>query len=547
MRLPATTSWLNPTSAKGLVFVLSGLFVLAAPQVALPSLRVLLAGTLLVVAISNLWGHALVRDSAHGRSRALLAAAAAAGMLMVPHETLRTIELIFVAYLASIGVLAVRRGLSGGGDGDSRVHIGSGMTLFAAAFAIFALPNEVISLTVVAGALTAVMMGLLMLKWGLSPRADSLEVTGRGFASEVLQHWLGDRDVGTERREAIAETLYFEGPERRQKVASYVTMLALSVAIASLAVLQDSTAVIIGAMLIATLMAPIMGCAAGLVAGWRNRVVTSLGVVFASVASAVGLAWILASWIPGLVPLDANSQVLSRASPTLLDMAVALAAGAAGAYATVDKRVSQSLTGVAVAVALVPPLSVVGVALEAGRIHAAGGAFLLFATNLVSIIVASAVVFVLVGFSPARKILEDRKTIADLMSAVAVAAILIMVPLGLSGRGIIEASQRYGRVHEEVGLWLGPDSTLKLDRIDARPGEATILLSGSGEVPDIAGLEQALAQSLGRQMSVTVEYFSSVIVTSGGQASEAEAPVAGWDGETPPSQDGNNEGSGVHQ
>jgi uncharacterized hydrophobic protein (TIGR00271 family) len=203
-------------------------------------------------------------------------------------------------------------------------------------------------------------------------------------------------------------------------------------------------------MLIAPLMTPIMGVAAGLVAGWRSRVMASLAVVAASVASAIGLAWVLASWIPDLVPLEANSQVLSRASPTLLDMAVALVAGAAGAYATVNERVSQSLTGVAIAVALVPPLSVVGVALEAGQLQAAGGAFLLFATNLVSIIVASMVVFVLVGFSRVGKIIDGRRSIADLMSLVAVAAILIMVPLGLSGRSVIEASQRTGRVQRQV-------------------------------------------------------------------------------------------------
>jgi uncharacterized hydrophobic protein (TIGR00271 family) len=526
---------------KGAAYAVGGLIVLVAPGVALPALRFLLAGTLLVVALGNLWGHALVRDSSHGRTRALLAGAAAIGLLAGPHETLRTIEFVMTAYLACLGVLAVLHGLSRGRDGDPRVDIGRGMTLFAAAVAILALPSEVFSITVVVGAVWALLTGLAMLRLGLKLGRDSLETTGRGFASEVLRHWLGERDIGIERRQAIADTLYFEGTDSRRKIVSYVTMLALSVAIASLAVLQDSTAVIIGAMLIAPLMTPIMGCAAGLVAGWRNRVVTSLGVIVASVVTAVGLAWILASWVPGLVPLDANYQVLSRASPTLLDMAVALAAGAAGAYATVDSRVSQSLTGVAIAVALVPPLSVVGVTLEAGRFHAAGGAFLLFTTNLVSIIIASMVVFVLVGFSPARKILEERKTIADLVSAVTVAAILIMVPLGLSGRGIIEASQRYGRVHEEVGQWLGPDSTLKLDRIEIRPGEAIVLLSGSGEVPDIARLEQALAQRLGRQLPVTVEYFSSVIVTSAGQVSAVGVSVEGKDEEAGAVQDGSPE------
>jgi len=543
-------SRLNPTVVKGAAYAGVGLFVLAAPEVAMPALRFLLAGTLLVVAAGNLWGHARVQDSAHGRARAVLALAAAVAILAAPRETLRVVELIVVGSLAVAGLLATQRGLSRRREEGPHTDIGRGMMLLAEAAVVLVLPSEMVSLAVVAASVAAVMVGLVMVTWSLKWGAEHPEAAGRGFALEVLRHWLTDRDLGPKRRQAIADTLYFEEPDRRLKIASYVTMLVLSVAIASLAVLQDSTAVVIGAMLIAPLMTPIMGVAAGLVAGWRSRVVASLAVVAASVASAIGLAWVLASWIPELVPLDANSQVLSRASPTLLDMAVALAAGAAGAYATVNERVSQSLTGVAIAVALVPPLSVVGVALEAGQLQAAGGAFLLFATNLVSIIVASMVVFVLVGFSRVGKIIDGRRSIADLMSLVAVAAILIMVPLGLSGRSVIEASQRTGRVQRQVTEWLGPDSTLRVDRVRTRPGEAIVLLSGSGEVPKIAALERALQQNLGRHMSVTVEYVPSKILTAADQDREADTHAAAASEthgatELTPTQNGSSDESGA--
>jgi uncharacterized hydrophobic protein (TIGR00271 family) len=524
---------LNPTVVKGAAYAGAGLFVLVAPDLAVPSLRFLLAGILVVVAISSLWGHTLVRDSAHGRLRGILALAAAAGILAAPAEAQRTAELIIAAYLAATGALAVRRGLGQRRHGAPRADIGRGATLLAAAVVVVTLPNEMFSLAVIATAVVAVLIGLLMLRWGLASLNAGHEAAGRGFALEVLQLWLSGHDLGRERREAIADTLYFGGADRSRKIASYVTMLALSVTIATLAVLQDSTAAIIGAMLIAPLMTPIMGCAAGLVAGWRRRVVASLGVVTVSVASAIGLAWVLASWIPALVPLYANSQVHSRTSPTLLDMAIALAAGAAGAYATVDERVSQSLTGVAIAVALVPPLSVVGVALEAGQLQSAGGAFLLFATNLVSIILASTVVFVLVGFSPVKEIHKHRTTITDLMATVAVAAILIMVPLGLSGRGVIEASTRNDRAQRRVAEWLGPDSTLKLDRVTLRPGEAIVVVSGNGEVPEIAVLEQALGESLGGRISVTVEHFPSEVLTSAGQERDAAAADARQHEEAP--------------
>jgi len=91
MDKPTSQPRLNPTVVKGVAYAAAGLFVLVAPEVAMPALRFLLAGILLVVAISNLWGHTLIRDSAHGRSRAFLALATAIGLLAAPHETVPTI------------------------------------------------------------------------------------------------------------------------------------------------------------------------------------------------------------------------------------------------------------------------------------------------------------------------------------------------------------------------------------------------------------------------------------------------------------------------
>jgi uncharacterized membrane protein HdeD (DUF308 family) len=86
---------LNPTVVKGAVYSAAGLSVLVAPEVAMPVLRFLLAGTMLAVAVSNLWGHSRVQDSAHGRARGLLALATAVGILAAPRETQRTFELMW--------------------------------------------------------------------------------------------------------------------------------------------------------------------------------------------------------------------------------------------------------------------------------------------------------------------------------------------------------------------------------------------------------------------------------------------------------------------
>ena len=156
-----------------------------------------------------------------------------------------------------------------------------------------------------------------------------------------------------------------------------------------------------------------------------------------------------------------------------------------------------------------------------------------FGFGLLLYLVASVVVFILVGFSPIRNVLEGSKAISDFVTVVAVAAILIMVPLGLSGRGVIEASTRNDRAQRRVAEWLGPDSTLKLDRVTLRPGEAIVVVSGNGEVPEIAVLEQALGESLGGRISVTVEHFPSEVLTSAGQERDAAAADARQHEEAP--------------
>jgi len=505
----------NPAVVKGSTFTVAGLVILAAPHAAELMLRFLVGGCLLVVSASDLWGHHRGRDSAHGPLRAFLGLVSGLALLVAPGVTVRFVELVVAGYLAGIGLLALRRWF----DRDTKaedvsINAWKGAVEVAIAVLILILPGVLFSLALVSVAVCGVVVGLVMLVWGLRSGPENSEVANRGMAVEIFRCWLYDQDLGPDRRAEIADTLYFEGPNRRAKITSYVFMLLLSVAIASLAVLQDSTAVIIGAMLVAPLMTPIMGCAAGIVAGWRVRVLTSFAVVAASVVTAIGLAWILASWIPALVPLGVNSQVLSRSSPTLLDMAIALAAGAAGAYATIDDRVSSSLTGVAVAVALVPPLGVVGVSLQAGHVQAAFGAFLLFATNLVSIILASMAVFVLIGFSPVKKILEDRKSVADLVSMVAVATLLIMVPLGLTGKGVLQNSDRARRAQRQTEAWLGAESSVQLVRVTTHGEQVNVLLTGSGEVPSVAELEGALAHSFGVPVKVIVEHFPSVVITS---------------------------------
>ena len=189
--------------------------------------------------------------------------------------------------------------------------------------------------------------------------------------------------ISPEERRAVLDAVALR--QTKASLWRFAVLQILAVTIAVMGLVTDSAAVVIGAMLVAPLMSPIMGVAASLSMGWIARAARTMLLVLVAAAGSVALAYLLTSFVPGS---GLTAEVLARTSPGATDMVVALAAGLAGAYATVRPNVSASLAGVAVAVALVPPLAAVGVALQAGEMGLAQGALLLFFTNLSAIVLA---------------------------------------------------------------------------------------------------------------------------------------------------------------
>lgn len=194
-------------------------------------------------------------------------------------------------------------------------------------------------------------------------------------------------------------------PEARQRArqriiepsrpsASYYLLACLSAVIATFGLLANSTAVVIGAMLVAPLMGPIFGIALALSTGDRNLLKTALFAELIGIILAIGLPAVI-----GLIPLrpDFGSEILARTQPTIYDVLIALASGLAGAYALVDEKISPALPGVAIATALVPPLAACGLNIAAGNWALGWGAFLLFLVNFVAIEFAAATIFMLSG------------------------------------------------------------------------------------------------------------------------------------------------------
>ncbi len=206
----------------------------------------------------------------------------------------------------------------------------------------------------------------------------------------------------------------------------YYVLMVLAAAIASVGLLQNSTAVIIGAMLVAPLMNPILAMAMGMVIGDLR----TLSVGTEAVIKGATMAILVAVLLVVISPIDEpTSEILSRTQPNILDLLVALFSGLAAGYSVSRKEVSGALPGVAIAAALVPPLSVVGYGVAIANFEVAFGALLLFITNLIAIILAAAVIFLALNFQPARMAMgELRKNLRlTLFSLLGISAILLVI------------------------------------------------------------------------------------------------------------------------
>lgn len=274
----------------------------------------------------------------------------------------------------------------------------------------------------------------------------------------------------------------------------FAVLMFLSSMVAAIGLLQNSAAVVIGAMMIAPLMAPIMGIAACLIMGWGRRLLTGLALVSMSTLGAIAVGWFFATVLTA-AGTELPSQVVERSSPDIRDLLVALGAGAAGAYATVHKKISGALPGVAVAVALVPPLAAIGVLLGYGQPQLARGATLLFLTNLIGIVLMAAVVFLLTGFVPKRRFRTHRRWIVGSVTMTAMCT--LAVTLILTPR-FIEISSRAHDLKiatQTITELLGSGS--RLSHIAISGGTVRADITGDVAPPPVGEVAATLSRALG--------------------------------------------------
>ncbi|NDJ52593.1 MAG: DUF389 domain-containing protein [Chloroflexi bacterium] len=287
---------------------------------------------------------------------------------------------------------------------------------------------------------------------------------------------------------------------------NYYVLIALSAMIATLGLLLNSPAVIIGAMLVAPLMGPIVAAAGGIAFGTPERIREALTALLQGTLLAIFLAILTTT----LSPIDfATPEVLARTRPNLLDLGVALVSGLAGAYVIAREEVSNALPGVAIAAALMPPVCTIGIGIALGDVQIAGGATLLFTANLAGIVFAGAAIFLLLGIRPPPRD-EDRRFLRQGLTISLLSLIVISIPLAIFLSNAVQQDSVQGEartiIETEIADWGEVEVTDF--RVEFEGGQPTVFatLLTSDEVPQeaIDDLMLRLQDQLGLDLDTQV-------------------------------------------
>jgi uncharacterized hydrophobic protein (TIGR00341 family) len=288
----------------------------------------------------------------------------------------------------------------------------------------------------------------------------------------------------------LGEELFLDIGDVATKRWRFAVLLTLASVIATAGVLTDSTATVIGAMIVAPLGVPIIGTAFGIVIANLRRVAASAVTVVLGAAAVVAIGWLLAAILPDVVPLAQNSQVTGRTSPGLIDLVAAIATGFAGAYGLARKDVSDVMPGVAIAISLVPPLAVVGITAHAGDMDGAFGAFQLFASNMLAMIVAGSILFTVYGYAREASGEFSRRW-AYLV--IGFATLLIVAPLTVTTITTVRRQNILDRAHS-IALEWATDSNTRVVRTDFEGEDLILYVEDLDDLPS-TDLAAALADA----------------------------------------------------
>lgn len=206
------------------------------------------------------------------------------------------------------------------------------------------------------------------------------------------------------------EKVYEEIKENAEGDFDFFVLTIFAGVIITLGLVVDSSAVIIGGMLLAPLVWPMLSLSMAIVRGRPKLIQSSISTLLRSALVIFVIALILGMIFPDYTLQ--GSEFLSRTSPTIFELLIALAAGFVGAFVIVYPKIGSAIAGVVIAAALVPPLAVMGISVSHGNLGMAGGAFILFMSNLIAVTFSSSILFLLARFKgpSSEKGQEQRKS-----------------------------------------------------------------------------------------------------------------------------------------
>ncbi|MFI0353338.1 DUF389 domain-containing protein [Actinomadura sp. 9N407] len=299
--------------------------------------------------------------------------------------------------------------------------------------------------------------------------------------------------------EELTETLDLRAGDRASTYSAFWTMLVLSSVIAAAGVMSDSTATVIGAMIIAPLSTPIMGLALGLV---KQRSTGAGRFVLGGAAAVVAVGLLASLVVPSSYHLLSNSQISGRTSPGLADLLAALATGLAGAIALARRDVGAVLPGVAIAISLVPPLVVAGVCLGAGAPALAAGALVLFLSNVLSLVLAGTFVFATLGY---HDIPPARRTRSRATLALGGLGLLVAVPLVLSTAANYLFAAWENQVRQTTAQWLAAEPGATVIGVEARATTVHISIRTPSALPPVSDLRARLDDVLPAGLAIVID------------------------------------------
>ena len=494
----------SPAVVRALAAIAVATLVLAWPDRTDRILARLIGLGILVLAVTALW--AAVRDRPRRITDAGFAVgglAVAALLLASPNQS----EVVLARLVGlSIGLIALRD-LAQLGRGRDRQSTGwvvsRSLAILGTALLLLIFPAELFAAATTLVAIGWIALSILVIVVSLDARTAG--TTDYAESMRLVGSWLADRPKSVDDRRALYDKILYEGPATSRRVIRFLTLMTFAAVIASMGVITDSTAVVIGAMLIAPLMTPLMGMAISLVMGWPHRLARSAIIAVAGIVLAILIGVLLGLGAPTVIDTTTNTQIIARSSPTILDLITALAAGAAGAYGLSRPDVSDSLPGVAIAISLVPPLSVVGIAYSQGDWGAGNGSLLLFATNMLAILTMGGLTFIATGVTPVRRVAENQHRVRTAIATVAAMGAVVVGSLLLNGAEIAEDLFDRSTTEDTIDDWLADHPAHSLVRVDLEGDAITATIVGpTTGAPPAVSLARQLGDALDRTITANV-------------------------------------------